>query len=312
MLKTNKIQKIMVMILGLVLILNLNSCKDSKKAVSLKGVVTFTQGTLKINDKIASVSDIVTEKDVLETDKNSTAIVQFAGSVLVTLKANTKLVVSSLKDGNGQPDQILLTQNQGSTFNKIISGKAKFGVATPTVTAGVRGTAFSILVRKDQSSSIQLLHGSLALTHKTANQPEEFVVTAPSNNDAVKVESYSEKIEPAQKVSAVEKSKLETLDKIEFIAVEKLDTKSLETANAQSILNTDTNLLTELTKEVEDKITLDMLKKRYGSLSKIYTKNKQIYVGNFSQKGTTINIITIDGPVSINASELEKVQPYKN
>jgi hypothetical protein len=60
--------------------------------------------------------------------------------------------------------------------------------------------------------------------------------------------------------------------------------------------------------QAEPEVTLDDIKKQYGSLSKVTTKNGKTYVGAFKQVGGKFEIITIKGKEVITATDIAKVQ----
>lgn len=54
---------------------------------------------------------------------------------------------------------------------KVLSQKSKFDVQTPTATAGVRGTVFSVAVAPDGKTSVSVREGEVALRSSAAGEP---------------------------------------------------------------------------------------------------------------------------------------------
>ena len=324
-----EIKRIISLLCITILTISIVNCKKVATEPLLKGVITFKKGDVLINQKTANVGDRITEKDTITTSTSSIAIVQFANSALITLKQNTSLYVSSLAKNTDGSDNINLAQSQGSTFSKIISGKAKYEVSTPTVTAGVRGTAFSVTIDKDQKATIKLLHGSLYLAKpKVKDSVEEQIVdkivTVSDESKAVTIVSTKELTSSEPKViDKKEIEQLQTLDSIDILPAVTIDKLSVKDSTVVSKINTEmtttkvavveqliNNVVEEAdTKVAETKITLDDLKRKYGILSKVITKDNKAYVGSFSQKSKTIKIITVDGVVNLKATDVLKVVP---
>jgi len=63
--------------------------------------------------------------------------------------------------------------------------------------------------------------------------------------------------------------------------------------------------------EAAPEVTLDDIKKQYGSLSKVTTKNGKTFVGAFKQVGGKFEIITVKGKEVVSAPDIAKVQPLE-
>jgi hypothetical protein len=143
------------------------SCKGKSKSASLEemhGTITFLRGSVLLNQAPAQIGTMVKMSDSLEVKDKSTAVVQFSTNAMITIESNTNLVIKNLVQGADGVPSIALDQSRGSTFNKIVPGKANYSVNTPTITAGVRGTAFRVSSSEgEKGTEIELFTGKVAL-----------------------------------------------------------------------------------------------------------------------------------------------------
>jgi len=311
------------------------ACKEKSK--ELTGNFTFIKGDVTVNSKKVTIGTPVRSKDVVNVSDASGAIIQFSTGALITLKANTELEVSKLLYGSDGKPGIELNQQKGSTFSKIQPGKAEYKISTPTAVAGVRGTAFNISVGGAGKTEIQLLQGKVAVSKPSAKAEGSSEAAAPKEEPVElqagqKLETSSEGIEEAVKLKADEKENLEKLNQITFVAEDKLvDEKALkeeattiapESVVQETIVEDSTSIAAatdeketvkkaeKAKKEEAPKMTLAELKKKYGQLSKITTKDGQSYVGAFEQQGSNMVITTIDGKVKVPVANIAKVSPH--
>jgi len=334
-------------VLGYTLILTILTinCKEKNQtnADQLHGTITFLRGTVDLNGNSPKIGQIVAGKDKITTKENSSAVIQFSTSAIITLESNTSVEIVKLMQGdeNGKP-AIDIAQNNGSTFNKIVPGKADYRIHTPTITAGVRGTSFSVETTSDKESSIRLFKGKVALQKpadidmtntaegKVAEEPE--IILEAGNKISVK----NDVIEKPVTMETKELEKLEKLNEIALLPkenIEKIESASKESekqmeevqkeipvvvpVETQKALNIEVKVPETEKKEAPaasapKEITLDDLRKKYGKLSKISTNDGRTFIGYFNQVGGSMEIMTTKGKVTINVSQIEKIASYDN
>ena len=83
------------------------------------------------------------------------ATIQFESRALLMIKSNSKIKIN-----NFNKQTIELEQKKGSTFSNIFKKGSRYRIKTPVSTAAVRGTQFSIIIKKGKTS-IKLLKGKL-------------------------------------------------------------------------------------------------------------------------------------------------------
>jgi len=311
-------------------LVNVN-CKEKDKANDIHGTITFIRGDVQINKQKVAIGSQVNANDEIVVGGKSTAVIQFANSAMVTVEANTSLSVEKLLIGdNGKPN-IELTQNRGSTFNKIMPGEAEYNIHTPTITAGVRGTSFSVNMKNNKTSEIKLFRGKVAVKKApAANAPATDAAATTPKEEVLILEAGSKiEVNEGDKISEVKAEKLEVkevetlakLNEIAFVSDNSLG--KIETAppeeSEEVLADMETVVPAEIEAiiiEVEEEnqasrvVTLDDLKKQYGTLSEVRTKSGKTYIGAFKQVGGNIEIITTEGKKTINASQISKVKQY--
>lgn len=245
-----KSNKLALSLLVAVSMVAFTQCKGKPKN-SMTGVFTLITGNVSVNEKPAKVGMRVGEKDTVFVEKDSSGILQFGDKALLTIRPNTKIKIASLvKTENGE-SKIHLAQYSGSTFNRVMKNKrVAYKIATPTTTAGVRGTSFSVSFDESKNSKIKLLDGKVAVkkiepkkegeemivneeeaftdfdeeAHSEANNeegtPEEVVVL--EAGEKVEVASNTKEPVKKKKMESVEKKQLETMKKIPMVSSEVL------------------------------------------------------------------------------------------
>lgn len=94
--------------------------------------------------------------DVLRTNANGTLALVFADQTQIRLGRNAVLVVREVK--GGQPSVLQL--QRGRIWGRSPSGKARLSVQTPSATAAIRGTEWS-LSASDESTALQVFEGAV-------------------------------------------------------------------------------------------------------------------------------------------------------
>ncbi len=319
MMKINKfnIHRIKLGSLIFVLCFLFASCKENpftKKVSSLKGVLTLVKGTVLINGVQAKLNDIVRKSDKIETKKKAGAVIQFSQGALITVKSKTKLEISSLVRNEDGRDDISVLQTRGSTFNKITSGKARFSIASATLTAGVRGTAFSFTVGKNKKTELKLLEGSVELApkKKIKGQVEEariVEVSAKVKSAPIGVTYAADRgFSKSQKLVKKEVKRLRVFNEIAFLSVNDLEEGITPEKSKKEVIGNNSALTKEL---ISEEVLLERELQDDTQLSKIITKDGKVYIGSFLQRGKIIKLKTREGKiVTLAASQLKKILHY--
>jgi hypothetical protein len=280
------------------------NCKE-KSTGAIGGVFTFLKGKVTVNGVSAKLGNMVKKGDMITSKKGSAAVVQFSDGALITVKSSSEINISDMsKSESGH--NVVVTQNKGSTFSKIISSeKVQYSISSPTLTAGIRGTSFELNVDKDGATEVKLLKGKVAVSPSESEEE-----TLLDKGSKLKVtETYG--MSKPQKLNKSDVKKLSALDEIQIVPdiEKKVEEKDLNFENVISAKAE--NVVKEITEERKE-YTLEDLKKEYGKISKIITKSGKVYIGNFLQKGSgkTIQVRTVDGQFTVHPNEIKKVFPF--
>lgn len=303
-------------------------CGDKKGSSNdLTGKFTFIKGQVMVNAKPASLGGVVSINDKVEVKDKAAAILQFSSAAVLTLKSNSVLLVSSLIKGENGKATIELNQTAGSSFSKIAKGSADYSIKTPTAVAGVRGTSFELTVGTNgKKTQIKLLEGKVAVAKPVElTKGEEVAPVIVEAGQKVEADSSAAAVTKPATLTTVEKSSLQAMNKVEIVTPEvmkqideKKDTpaaapavvipaeveKHITGETASAISEED---LKKTEKEAPKKLTLSDIKKQYGSIALIETKNGKKYQGAFKQVGNNMEIITVDGKVKVPVTNIGRV-----
>ena len=309
--KTLSIRKLLISILTAYIMISAISCKEEPKK-ELTGIVTFKIGSAFINEKNAMLRDRIYEDDIIKVKEKSVLVIQFSESALLTIKSNTTIKIAELVSADNKP-LIELFQTSGSTFNKIVKGKANYRIKTPTSVASVRGTSFYVSVQEDNKSQVKLLHGELEVS-----QPDKETQPVTLVNEQ-KIETSTAGLTSVKSLDQEEQKRLEKFDKIEILPEDKLNETAADAElgimpeDVEKILiedevkNNDNNKK----KNISRGFTIPYLKKKYGNLSKIQTKDGHTYIGAFKQIGDKMEVVSTKGKFMLPVSKIKKVSPYE-
>ena len=102
--------------------------------------------------KPAHEGDVIAAGDTIRTESGAAAEITYFEGSSVRLEADTQIVVESLRTEADGGTVIGMMQTLGRTWHvvtKLISGGSRYEVRTPSSTASVRGTIFSVDVHAD-------------------------------------------------------------------------------------------------------------------------------------------------------------------
>ncbi len=290
--------------------ITLFSCKPEQKV--LFGIVTFTIGDVQSHNKKLEIDDIILKNRVITTGIDSVAVIQFRDIGLITIKENTTIKINQLQAKEGKIS-IDIHQSSGSTFSKLVKKGINYNLNTPTMLAAVRGTSFLVSVN-EKGTEAKLLEGKILATPKIDNKlvAEKSIVL--NKNEKVKVEENI--ISEPTKLTDEETNELSELNKIKMLekplSRDKTTQKKVISENSlKQLLDKENPAKTDEKANKKKKLTLKDLQKKYGSLSKITTKNGKSYIGSFKQKGGHMIVRTVSGKVKIKTTNIKKVSSYK-
>src|SRR5438874_5155113 len=119
--------------------------------------LTVIDGSVLVSDggsefRSAHVGDVINAGDTIRAESGAAAEITYFEGSSVRLEADTKIVVESPRTEADGGTVIGMMQTLGRTWHvvtKLIMGSSRYEVRTPTSTASVRGTIFSVDVHAD-------------------------------------------------------------------------------------------------------------------------------------------------------------------
>jgi len=294
-------------IIALLLILCGIFCSKAPQSVS-GGIITFSTGEVSLNSIKALPGFEVKSGDTITTSVKSSAVIQIGETGIIVLKENSALKVEHLIISEGKTT-LDTTLDKGYIFNKLMKQSGSYKVKSPSVTAAVRGTSFSVSADDKGNSDVKLLSGSVDVTHKTSGKS---MVLAEKETVSASIES----ITASEKLTGADESKMMLLDTIKTLPSEKIyDLKKGVKSDEVIVPDAAIPVITEADEikdeETSPEITLVDIEKRYGALSRVKLSSGKEYIGSFRQAGDKIEIITVKGKVKVPAASVSGVEPYK-
>src|SRR6266849_7368448 len=122
--------------------------------------------------KPAREGDVIVAGDMLRTGRGAAAEITYFEGSSVRLEADTQIVVQGLGTEADGGTVIAMMQTLGRTWHvvtKLISGSSRYEVRTPSSTASVRGTIFSVDVDADADGPTATVTTSEGIVVHTAN-----------------------------------------------------------------------------------------------------------------------------------------------
>lgn len=241
-------------IIASLLVVNCNQ-KPSQEA-SKSMVIVYASGTALVvrdgKELPAKVGMIVSENDVIKTEKGTIDVQSKNGSA-VRIREMTTLTVASLA-GEGNNDTRLQVDHGTLLANvKKSSAEENFSVVTPTAIAGVRGTTFEVQVFEDMggtgksNSSVRVIEGKVAMSPR-------FVALEEASEEEIASDPALQKLsEMATKEVVLEDNTMGTLDPELESAVAEINnaTKSGDKAKVTEVAET----ASEKTSKMENLVT---------------------------------------------------------
>ena len=129
----------------------------------------------------AREGEVIASGDLLRTGSGAAAEITYFEGSSVRLEAETQIVVQSLRTEADGGTVIEMMQTIGRTWHvvtKLISGSSRYEVRTPSSTASVRGTIFSVDVNADADGPTATVTTSEGVVVHTANDASVGAATA--------------------------------------------------------------------------------------------------------------------------------------
>ncbi len=198
-----------------------------------KALVTFKKGNVFFirenqTHKI-HINTILTEKDIVRTEKDSSVNIQFSDGVIIMIGPQTQLEIH-------KKDEVRLKQSTGEILAKVSSKKnIQLDIESPTTVASVRGT--ELLINSDQNTTtVAVNEGKVEVSKIDGSQKET--------------------IEAGQKIivtfQEMKKSILETYEKDKFRMIQELEkTKKQNLENLIQQIEKDQKMLQEQKERIQ-------------------------------------------------------------
>ena len=128
-------------------------------------------GTIQTETRTIKVSDGVFEREIIETDSNSSTQFLFLDETILTIGPESRLVLDEMVyNSNASKGKVIITAAKGLfTFVSGSLVSESYLIRTPTSTIGVRGTKFDLFVSRNGSSTVILRSGAVDVKNLTGS-----------------------------------------------------------------------------------------------------------------------------------------------
>lgn len=271
------------------------ACSFVKK--SQRTIVNFATGEAFVERKGAAPKALMAgleifESDAIKTGSNSFVILAIGDEVMVRVGENSNVLMGTLM--NKGTHEITLTQGRVLSWVKKMAKEGSYSVKTPTAIAAVRGTKF-MTEYSDGKSIIAVGEGKVKVSRL--------------EKEEVKV------IESAKTIVIAG-----TMEERKITREEQLEIKRLETASVidkaekrgGKISESDEKEILEIEKKIDEEIknarplSLEEIRARYGRIDVVHLYNGRVIRGAIISRGTILQIITPEGLIRINASQVRQ------
>lgn len=202
-------------------------------------VVTYVEGEAFLansdNDLIhLAVGDKLDEDSVIKTGDDSIIEFKIGKGSIIRLKENSEIKLAKLyKDDNSQNTKLFVDVGEVFAQPERINEGSSFEIETESITAGVRGTKFVVVVTENHLSKVAVKKGLVSIK-------KNIVV----GDNIKKIEEYSPEVAKIINESVQEELVLEPNEKLE-ISYEKV-------TNLQEEINNNINNISEELAKVKD------------------------------------------------------------
>ena len=133
--------------------------------------VTFLEGDVRINDRIAETGQTVPFGSTVATGHDGFCEILFAEKNIIRIEADTETelnVASGKGNVNLKSGQMALLLEK---LDALLLDKQGFTLTTQLTTAGIRGTAFFVKVESDDSVYLCCCNGAIEMNDKEGGTP---------------------------------------------------------------------------------------------------------------------------------------------
>ena len=180
------------LLISILLVYFLFSCKENNIKENKTAVVTFLTGkaTLVTDSarKDLHFGDIINDGIIIETDKDSTADLTFSDKSIIRIKPETKLSLVQMFETNQGGMSAKIKMERGTVIHSVakLVKDGSYQVDSPTMVAGVRGTAFEVTVSDE--ATVFVADGKVQVISKIGKKEEHVLekdrgVTIKESND---------------------------------------------------------------------------------------------------------------------------------
>ena len=137
---------------------------------------------IKPNDSISFLCFmILTSKDYIEVKSGGRVELMMSEGRIIRLDENSTIRISALKRDEQKKSvtgrfKLFLGRLWGKVLKARVYGKKEMYVSTPTLVAGVRGTAYDLKLKPDQSTIIKVFEGEVEIYNPLQKMPESGVI----------------------------------------------------------------------------------------------------------------------------------------
>lgn len=140
------------------------SCGGKEEEFHPKAIVISVIGDVKSNGRSLSLSEEISDKDVIVTGSSSLCDIQLLESdslVVIRLKSQSRFKLSGKKYGSTRENYFLLDLGNAIFNVSNVSGNDQIKTRTPSALAGVRGTKYEVNVNSKGNTKIEVLEGEV-------------------------------------------------------------------------------------------------------------------------------------------------------
>ena len=152
-------------ILPLILIL-LGNCNDKEVDFNPKAIVIVRMGDVRAGGRVLSLSDEISDKDVVTVGAKSVCDLQILESdslVVVRLKEYSRFKLSGKQIGSKKETNFILEVGNAMINVSKLEKNDGINAVSPVATAGVRGTKYDVSVSQNGTTKINVIEGSVAM-----------------------------------------------------------------------------------------------------------------------------------------------------
>lgn len=151
------IRKMLAFVLIASVALAIQSCKQFMPGKNTDGVVKFIVGSVTLNGKKAAPGDTVRFGDVIETGENSSCQILIGERNIIALWPNARFLYRVTTRGSNCE----LSRGGLGALLRNRDAIGDMNIATPTVTASIRGTVFCLTAESNEKTYTCVCNGRI-------------------------------------------------------------------------------------------------------------------------------------------------------